>query len=387
MRLEDFTDASPGRLVPTVQGAKAFVPASLAPSIDMNQIGISWGHAMQAVGELRGACRRLQNPDILIRPLQRREALTSSAMEGTFTTADSLALAEVGIEHVNDDSTREVRNYVRALNHALGMLDALPICHRVLTASHAILLSGLSSHRGAQKQPGTYKIEQNWIGGHSIDRARFVPPPPADARLCMDALEAYINRDGNDTPGPLIDLALVHYQLETIHPFADGNGRVGRMLVSIMAVKSGLLDLPVLYLSPALEAEKDRYIDLMYAVSTRGEWLPWLTFFFERLRAACLDTIATIDRLIALQITYRHEASAVTRSAATMTLVDTLFERPAVTVGDAQARLGVTYAGAKKTIDRLVELKILSEVPGLYPKTFLALGVLDAAHPPGTTPR
>jgi Fic family protein len=380
MRAADFTDQSPGRLVPTIERQLAFVPDALPPQIDMNEIAISMGDAMQAIGELKGACRRLQNPHILIRPLQRREALTSSAMEGTFTTADNLVLAEAGIEREHDDSTREVRNYISALNESLKLLQELPICHRVIKRAHEILLSGLSKARGASKRPGEYKIEQNWIGGRTIETARFVPPPPAETQQGMDAIEVYLNRENPVMPTPLMDLALVHYQLETLHPFADGNGRVGRMLISIMAVKSGLLEMPVLYISPAMERDKDSYIDLMFGVSARGEWAPWLIFFFGKIAEASRDTVATIDRLLNLQDRYRISAAAAMRSAGAVTLVDTLFEQPVITVGEAQSKLGVTYPAAKKTIDKLVELDILVEVGGYYPKTFIAHGIMNAAR-------
>jgi len=369
--------------VPTIERQQAFVPSDLPPHIDLNDIAVAMGEAMQAIGELKGACRRLQNPYILIRPLQRREALTSSAMEGTFTTDDNLALAEAGVEREDDDSTREVRNYLRALNKSLTLLEELPICHRVITTAHQILLGGLSLARGAQKRPGQYKVEQNWIGGRTVEAARYVPPPAAETRTCMDALEAYINRPPAPLPTPITDLALVHYQLETIHPFADGNGRVGRMLISIMAVKNGLLDMPVLYISPVLERDKDQYIDLMFAVSSRGEWTPWLNFFFGKVCEACHETISTIDRLIELQAQYRSLAGAVTRSAGAIALVDALFERPAITVNSAAELLGVTYAAAKKTVDKLVDLDILKEVQGVYPRTLIAQGVLRAAAPDG----
>jgi Fic family protein len=381
MRESDFTTAAPGELVPTIAQQLAFVPAPLPPRIDLTEIAIPMADAMAAIGELKGACRRLTNPYILISPLQRREALTSSAMEGTFTTADDLALAEVGIERDHDDSTREVRNYLRALNESLKMLDDLPICHRVITTAHSILLSGLSNSRGAQKRPGEYKVDQNWIGGRLIENARFVPPPPNETRECMNQIEAYINRLPAQYPTSLMDLALVHYQLEAIHPFADGNGRVGRMLISIMAVKSGLLDLPVLYISPALEHDKDEYIDLLFNISARGEWVPWLNFFFRKVVVACQDTVNTIDRLIDLQDNYRRLAGAAARSANAISLVDSLFERPAVTVTRASEMLSVTYAAAKKTIDKLDELGILTEVPGIYPKTYIATGVMNAARP------
>jgi len=382
MRADDFTSEAPGRLVPTLAQQRAFVPNPLPPQIDMNDIAVAMAEAMQAIGELKGACRRLQNPFILVRPLQRREALTSSAMEGTFTTEDELALAEAGLTRENDDDTREVHNYMRALDRAMKLLEELPICHRLLKTAHEILLSGLSATRGAQKRPGQYKAEQNWIGGRTIEAARFVPPPPLETQQCMDALEAYINREAGGLPTPITDLALVHYQLETIHPFADGNGRVGRMLISVMATKSGLLEMPVLYISPVLERDKDAYIDLMFAVSARGEWAPWLNFFFRKICEACHETIATIDRLIALQADYRQATGSSIRSGTAMNLVDALFVTPVITVNSAAELMGVTYAAAKKTIDKLVDLQIIREVPGHYPKTFIAAGILRAASPP-----
>jgi len=379
MNPSDFMPNAPGRFVPTINGAKAFVPAPLPPIIDMNEVAESMAEAILAIGELKGACRRLRDPSILIGPLQRREALTSSAMEGTFSTQDAVVLAERGIERVDDDATREVRNYIRALNDATQSLKSLPICHRVLTDAHRTLLSGVSHHRGAQKRPGEYKPDQNWIGGRTIETARFVPPPPDEAVRCMDDLERYLNRDGRKYP--LVDIALVHYQFETIHPFMDGNGRVGRMLISLMAIESGLLEMPVLYISPVLEHRKDDYIDLMFNVSAQGAWYPWLNFFFARASESCRETIATIDRLIKLQDEYRATTASATRSAGALTLVDYLFEQPMISVNDAKDVLGVTYPAARRTIDRLAEHGILEEYPGMYPTLFLARGILEAADP------
>jgi Fic family protein len=381
MKKSDFTDQASGTLVPTIERKLAFVPNKLPPQIDLAKIAIPLSSAMQAIGELRGACRRLPNPYILVRPLQRQEALTSSAMEGTFTTADNLLLAEVGIAAQTDESTQEVINYLSALHEALGMLRELPISHRVIRRAHEILLSHLSSQRGAQKRPGEYKRDQNWIGGRTLEAARYVPPPPDVAAQCMDDLEAYINREPADFPTPLMDLALVHYQLEAIHPFSDGNGRVGRMLISLMAVHSGLLDTPVLYLSPVLERHKDEYIDLMFNVSAKGEWTEWLKFFFRDVEESCHETIATIDRLLELQLHLRAKVGQASRSANAITLVDHLFERPAITVTQAAEHLGVTYAAAKGTIDKLLELGIVSSFVDTYPKVFYSHLITAAARP------
>lgn len=378
MDAAQFVDPTTGRLVPTLEKCLAFVPAPLPPAIDLAAIAMPMAEAMGAIGELRGACRRLQNPYVLVRPLQHREALTSSAMEGTFTTEDRLLLAEAGVDP-KDDSTREVHNYLRALTTCLEMLKELPISHRVIKRAHEILLSGLSSARGSRKRPGEYKREQNWIGGITLERARFVPPPSAETQTCMDALEAYINREDRRFPNALMDLALVHYQLETIHPFADGNGRVGRMMISLMAVHSSLLDMPVLYMSPMLEKEKDRYIDLMFAVSARGAWTEWLKFFFEKLTETCRAAVTTVDRLIELQKNYRETAAELARTSGIITLVDHLFEKPVVTIADVQKRLDVTYPAARNTVEKLVSAGILSELAGSYPKLFYAPAIIRVA--------
>jgi Fic family protein len=378
-----FVDPSTGHLVRTINGHQAFVPAPLPPDLDMGALAIPLADAMKAVGELQGACRRLANPYFLVRPLQRREALTSSAMEGTFTTDDDLLLAEIGFEDRRDDAAREVNNYLRALSEALAAMNRIPLSHRVLRTAHKTLLAGVTPRRGANKRPGEYKIDQNAIGGRTLDDARFIPPPPEEARRCMDELEAYINRGGREGTPALLDMALVHYQLETIHPFADGNGRVGRMLISLMAVERNLLEMPVLYMSPALEANKDEYIDLMFNVSARGDWNAWLMFFFRMVCVSAAETISTIDRLIALQVDYRDRAARAMRSANAVNLVDFLFERAAVTVPDVQRQLNVTYHGARNIVSKLVEVEILREVPGLYPKVFVASGILRVAEPPG----
>ncbi len=380
MNPADFIAPSTGKLVSTIARQNAFVPAPLPPSLDLGTIALSLGKAMQAIGELKGACRRFQNPYILVRPLQRQEALTSSAMEGTYTTADNLLLAEVGVEKKGDDSTREVVNYLTALNESLSLLKNLPISHRVIKRAHEILLSGLSSSRGASKRPGNFKVEQNWIGGVTIEKARYIAPPPLETQVCMDKLEAYINRPDAEYPTPLMDLALVHYQLEAIHPFADGNGRVGRMLISLMAVHSGLLDMPILYMSPVLERHKDVYIDLMFNVSAKGEWTEWLNFFLEMVADSCRETITVVDRLIDLQTDYRAQATAAGRTTTALSLVDFLFERPAITVTEAKEKLNVTYPAARSAIDKLVDLNILTPWKDTYPKIFYAPTILRASR-------
>nr|WP_253262409.1 MULTISPECIES: Fic family protein [unclassified Roseobacter] len=259
--------------------------------------------------------------------------------------------------------------------------DGLPICHKVIRTAHDILLSGVGSHRGANRNRGSYKTEQNAIGGvrRGIEHARFVPPPPTETEKCMDQLEAYINRPNRDETPPLIDMALAHYQLEAIHPFSDGNGRVGRMLISLMAVERGLFETPLLYVSPELEGRKDEYIDLMLAVSTNGAWNDWISFFLDIVEDSARSSIQVVDRLISLQASYRERVTLATKAANAVALVDMLFDSPIVRVRDVQDAFGVTYRAARNTIDKLIEQGVLVEVSRLHPTVFIAPEIMKVA--------
>lgn len=382
MDLSKFTSEAPGTLVPTIQGQMAFVPHPLPPKLDHGSLLVPLVDTVNLIGELRGAARRIANPNILILPLQRKEALTSSAMEGTYTTSDKLLLAEIDEDSLTDESTLEVRNYLAALRLAQNMLQTYPMSHKVIKAAHHRLLWGLSSERGSSKKPGEYREEQNFIGSptRKIEDARFVPPPPAPAQKAMDDLEKYLNREIENDAQRLMDLALVHYQLETIHPFADGNGRLGRMLVTLMSMSAGLFEQPLLYISPAVETEKDRYIDLMFSVSSSGSWNEWIEFFFQKVSDSCEATIALIDRLINYQEQLKGLVRENIRSANAIHLVDMLFETPAIDITSASERLSISYTAGKNLIEKLVDIKILQEVPGYYPRTFIARGITGIAQ-------
>ncbi len=380
MRHEDFTERSPGTLVPTLYGAKAFLPNPLPPKIDYAKIALSLGAALGSLGELKGACRRVQNPYIFIKPLQRLEAQTSSAMEGTHTTADKLALAEAGVQDKDDNQTKEVSNYIIALENAVKTLDDEPITHRTLKNAHLNLLRNVGRGRGEDKLPGRFKRDQNMIGGRTLDTARFIPPPPAQTLDCISDLERFINSE-RATELALIDVALAHYQFETIHPFADGNGRVGRMLITLMAMSKGLLDIPALFLSPALESKKDEYIERMYRVSAFGEWEEWLNFFFSAVSRASAKTVQTIDLTIALQEDYKLKAQKISSSVNLLGVIDMIFESPVVRPKEIVRRLSITDAAARGLLSKLVELDILYEYKGVYPKAWVAIELIELSSP------
>jgi Fic family protein len=347
----------------------------------VSSVALDLAEAMGAIGELRGACRLLANPYILIRPLQRLEAQTSSAMEGTFTTADALVMAEAGVDRSPTDEAIEVNNFTKALSWAVSEMASVPISVRLLKGAHRILLEHVGTARGKDKQPGEFARDQNMIGGTSIETARFVPPPPPDTIAAMSDLEKYINRPDKSDASALIDMALVHYQFETIHPFADGNGRVGRMLISLMALSEGLLDMPVLYMSPELEKRKDAYIDHMYYVSARGEWENYIRMFLRALRESCRRSIETVDRIIVLQKQYHDAARKASRSNNMNAVVDMLFERPVIQPPDVIRRTGITDAAARNLLRQLTEIGILEEWKHMYPTVWIAGELLDVSRP------
>ena len=378
MDADKFSPNQQKQLVRTLENAWAHVPAPLPPNLDLARLTLPLASASAAIGELKGAARRLQNPYMLIGPLQRREALTSSAMEGTITTLGDLVLEEAGIDTPQGDDARETFNYVRALETATGMLQKFSISHRTIMEAHAILLQGLSSARGAGKRPGQYKVHQNAVGkkGETIHTARYVPPPPQHTQKCMDQLESYINRENQNPAERLIDLALVHCQFESIHPFDDGNGRIGRMLVTLMAQQSGLLDLPLLHMSAHLEQHKDEYIDRLFAVSTHARWEEWTVFFLGAIEASCKEAIAIVDRIIALQSDLKKRALEAGKSPRLVMIVDALFGKSWTTAPEIQKLCKVTFPTAQSDLKALVEHGLLRELRGTTTKIYYAPEIL-----------
>lgn len=297
-------------------------------------------------------------------------------MEGTYTTLTDLFLFEAGAENEARGDAREVANYVRALEGAIDGLDALPISTRLIRDAHRTLLTGVARHRGAAIEAGELKRDQNWIGGSGrIEDARFIPAPPDETPVALDRLFGFVNREVS--AAPLIDAAMTHYQFEAIHPFADGNGRVGRMLITLMLIAGGTLPQPLLYMSPYFERHKDRYIDLMYAVSRDGAWEPWIAFFLDAVAESAGETIAVVERLQDLQRTYREEFQTARRSALIPKIIDLAFERPVRSISNIADALGVTYAGAANNVRELIARGVAEEV-GTYPKLIRFPGILKA---------
>jgi Fic family protein len=306
--------------------------------------------------------RTLPNPHLLIRPFLRREAILSSRIEGTMTTAEELLLFEVSpSDQPRTSDVREVHNYVRALEFGLARLKELPVSLRLIRETHGILLEGV---RGQEQQPGEFRGIQNYVGRRDqpIDQARFIPPPMAEMSKALDDFEKYLHAP-SDLPF-LIQLALVHYQFEAIHPFRDGNGRIGRLMIPLLLCERAHLPTPLLYLSGYFERHVQAYADLLLSVSQKGAWADWINFFLTAVLDQSRDAIARCFRLLALREEYRARLQKARASALVLRLVDQLFANPATNVVRARKQLLVTHRSAQLNIEKLVKAGILREYTG-----------------------
>ena len=362
-----FTDGKPGRLVKQGRGAaaySAFVPHPLPPNLDLDlELARSLDEASRAVGELAGLARAIPNPYLFVRPLVRREALASSRIEGTQADLSDLYAFEAGQRILpgmaarSEDDVREVLNYVRALDHGLQRLGEFPLSLRLIREMHGLLMSGV---RGEHGTPGEFRRSQNWIGppGSTLNEATYVPPPVDQMTACLSALESYLHAP-DDYP-PLVRLALIHYQVEAIHPFIDGNGRIGRLLVSLLAVHWGLVPEPLLHVSSYFERRRPDYYAALLGVTQRGAWREWTMLFLDAVRSEASDTNSKVRLLQELRAGWQDGIRQTRTSAALVTLVDHLFESPVLTVRRVQEVLSMsTHRGAKLNVDKLVERGIL----------------------------
>ena len=360
-------------------GYWAFVPPPLPPVLAWDGALVSrLSAADRALGALAGVGQTLPNPRLLASTLIRREAVLSSRIEGTQASLSDLVLFEVAGAPEEHGDVREVFNYVRALDEALAADRRLPLSLSLLLDAQQTLLSGV---RGGAAAPGEFRRSQNWIGppGCLLEEATFVPPPPGRLWDCLDPFEKFLHAD-HGLP-PLVAIGCIHYQFEAIHPFLDGNGRVGRLLVVLLLVEWGLLPAPLLDLSAYIEPHRDEYYDRLLAVSTHGDWAGWISFFLEVVERQALDAMRRAERLRTLRDDYRARVATARSSGLLGTLVDALFRSPALTIPQARALLGVTYRSAALGVGKLVEAGILEEVGHrARNRVFLATDVVRAVE-------
>jgi Fic family protein len=356
-----------GRYVRQLSGYRAFMPAALPPNPPVRIDGALQrllSAADLALGRLDGSIQILPNPDLFVFMYVRREAVLSSQIEGTQSSLQDLLAAEARILAPDQPGdVEEVINYVAAMNHGLARLKDLPVSVRLIREIHERLLRDV---RGAALTPGELRRSQNWIGpgGCSLAEASFVPPPPHEVADALSKLETFLHED--DEFPLLMKIGLAHAQFETIHPFLDGNGRIGRLLITFLLCEKRVLEKPVLYLSYYFKKHRQRYYDLLQATREKGDWEGWLAFFLKGVAEVSAQAAETARRILALREAHRVAiASRLPYTAGNGHLVlEQLFARPIMSVNEVRDLIGTTYPAANQLVDRLVALGILEEMTG-----------------------
>lgn len=335
---------------------KAYRPNPLPPfpkiEIDDEMISLL-SKAHNYLGQLDMTSKLIPNIDLFLGTYVRKEALLSSQIEGTQATLEDVLNPNVNIAinlEVND-----VINYVNALNYAIKEMEKLPICNRLLCNTHKILLQGV---RGQEKNPGEFRRSQNWIGSTNSNllTAKYIPPTVEDMKLAMSDLEKFINNYDMDI---LLKTALVHYQFETIHPFLDGNGRIGRMLITLMLLSNKILSKPVLYLSLYLKVNRIEYYDRLSEVRVKGNYEQWIKFFLCGITETCYDSIKTIDNINFL---IKSDEEKILKKTETISKVfNYIKEHPIISIGSTASELHLSFNGVSNSVKKLVELDILNE--------------------------
>lgn len=364
MDIEKFKNSPTGRLIRTAKGYRAFIPNPLPPAgldkFSAEFVGIL-SEADQGIGALKSLSKLIPNPNLLVAPYVRKEAVQSSRIEGTQASLSDIFYYEVSKERPKHADVLEVLNYLRAMNHGLFRLKKLPMSLRLIKEIHLKLMEGV---RGEKMKPGEFRTSQNWIGppGCSLADATYVPPPVPEMNEALGQWEKFLHSD--DSIAPLIKCALMHYQFEAIHPFLDGNGRVGRLLITFYLYEKGYLEYPILYLSDFFERYRNEYYDLLLGVSQNGNWDAWLKYFIRGIAEQSRAAEETGYKILDLQKKYRQQLQKEYVSTPVFQLLDMLFLNPFVSLPGVSDHLKITWPTAKASVERLVKLGILKEVSG-----------------------
>ena len=383
MRADQFQSRRAGQLVKAQRGTSAeflaFHPAPVPRELNLtSELILALSEADQALGRLAGLGGQLPNPHILIRPYLRREAIASTRIEGTQSTLGEVLSAEAQLLPETAD-VREVLNYVRSLELGLQRLKVLPLSNRLLREMHSELMRGV---RGAERTPGEFRTSPNWIGGRGPNDAVFVPPTPDLLPDALADLEGYLHED---PPLPiLVRSALIHYQFETIHPFLDGNGRLGRLLIVFYLVDRGALREPLLYLSAYLERHREEYVDRLQAVRELGDYEGWVTFFLRAVATQAAAAIQTFEGLLRLGVEFRERLRRIRARGQAVDAAEGLIGNPYVSAPRLAETLGLTRQGGQYVISTLERAGILESAVGdSRPVLYLANEVLELLQQDG----
>jgi len=374
MNPADFHAPEAGRVVRARGGYHAFIPAPLPPKLTYDDdLVLRLSRADAALSELSGLGRHLPNPHLLIAPYVRREAVLSSRIEGTTTSLAELLLEEVaaGSTRRDPDDVREVRNYVTALEYGVTRLRTLPLSLRLVRELHARLMKGV---RGEHATPGEFRRTQNWVGGSRSTRetAVYVPPPPEFLMETLGAWETFLHERGRIPD--LVQCALMHEQFEAIHPFLDGNGRVGRLMITLFLIERGRLTQPLLYLSAYIERHRREYYERLQAVRTDGDWTGWLRFLLVGVEEIAREAVGQASRLLGLRERWRERLRNYPKASQ---LIDGLLVNPYMSVARAQRILRVSNPTARQAVARLEKVGMLTEITGReWGRLYLARPIL-----------
>jgi Fic family protein len=373
-------DSPSGKIVKAVTGYYSFVPNPLPPTIEWSNILVNaLSRADHILGMLAREGVRLPNPHLLMRPFIAREAVLSSKIEGTQATLGEILAQNAGV-HVDrhPDDLQEVHNYIVALDYGLERLQELPLSLRLIKEIHSKLMQGV---RGSHATPGDFRKSQNWIGsvGCTLNTAKYIPPSPDELMNCLSSFEMFLY---DQMLPPLIHIALCHYQFEAIHPFLDGNGRVGRLLITLLLIEHKILPSPILYLSAFFEATRDEYYKQLYNVSSQGTWHDWLLYFLNGVAVQGLDVLSRAERINALitqwKIIIGNRSEGIIQE-----LTKNLAVNPYCTAKKVSEKFGVAFTTAQRAIAKLDGLGIISQISeGKRDRVYCAKDILSILEEP-----
>jgi Fic family protein len=376
----DIQQSLTGQIIKSSKGYNAFVPHPLPLTLEWdNALVNSLSRADFLLGKLAREGSKLPNPHLLIRPFIIREAVLSSKIEGTQATLGEVLAANAGANIKQSfDDLQEVQNYIKALDYGLDRLANLPLSLRLIKEIHENLMQGV---RGSHATPGEFRRSQNWIGspGSTLNTAKFVPPPPENLMDCLGDLENFLH---DRSLPPLIHIALCHYQFEAIHPFLDGNGRVGRLMIMLLLVEQRMLPSPLLYLSAFFEATRDEYYKQLYNVSSKGTWREWLMYFLNGVAVQSEDVLSRAERINELLNQWKIDVAR-SGSQVPVDLVQHLAINPYFTISKVAEDLKISYSTVQRGVQKLEAAGIIKKTNNnKRDKVYCAKAILDILEEP-----
>jgi Fic family protein len=377
----DLSTFKAGNLIKQLTGYKSFVPETINQTLTWSDPSINTllEKASLQLGALNSFSRFVPDIDLFIRMHVVKEATESSRIEGTQTNIEEALVKASDIDPEKRNDWLEVNNYIKALNYAIERLQTLPLSSRLLKETHALLLEGV---RGEHKLPGSFRSSQNWIGGASLNDAVFIPPPHHEVGRLMGDLENFLHNDAVAVPH-LVKIALAHYQFETIHPFLDGNGRIGRLMITLYLIENHIIEKPILYLSYFFEKHKGLYYDNLMAVRRNNDLGQWLRFFLEAVNQTCVIAVQSLQEI--MQLRQECEGAKIIhlgkKAPNAKKLLDHLFAQPIIKASDVAQLLGISLVSTYKIIDDFQNAGILKEITGFKRNRFFVFKqYLDIFH-------